>query len=240
MNINNKLMKKVMLLAVVTIFVTASYGQSKNFIDQNYIEVEGFAEKKVTPNEIYLNIVINEKDFKNKTVKALEGVMIAQLKEAGIDVEKQLKMSDFTSNFKKYWLKKSDINQMREYVLCVSDAQTAGNVFLRLESVEISNVSILRIDHSDREQLKKEVKADAIKAAKEEATLLAGAIGQEVGRALYIDESRTPVYRYSDAMMVRAQKVNTGFEFDEESAAPNIEFEKIELQATVTVRFELK
>lgn len=34
----------------------------KNFIDQNYVEVTGTAELEIVPDEIYLRIVISEKD----------------------------------------------------------------------------------------------------------------------------------------------------------------------------------
>ena len=46
----------------------AAFSQNgeNNFIDQNYIEVTGRAEMEIVPDLIYLNIVLSDKDNKNK------------------------------------------------------------------------------------------------------------------------------------------------------------------------------
>ena len=41
----------------------------KNFIDQNYIEVTGTAEMEIVPDEIYLKIVLSEKDKGKKSLE---------------------------------------------------------------------------------------------------------------------------------------------------------------------------
>ncbi|HOA46429.1 MAG TPA: SIMPL domain-containing protein [Paludibacteraceae bacterium] len=229
-------MKRTFLTLALVVAVAVGYAQEKNFIDQNYIEVNGYAEKKVIPNEIYLKIVLNEKDFKNKQLPEIEKSMIDKLKSIGIDVKKQLKVCDYTSNFKKYWLLKSAVVQEKEYQLVLSDAQTVAKTFLGLSSLGIANVSVEKVDHSDMQKLKMETKASAMQSAKQNATVLANAIGQEVGRALYISEGYEQPYRHSNvAFGLKA----TGAETDE-VYVPDIEFEDIELRSTVIVRFELK
>jgi hypothetical protein len=100
----------------------------------------------------------------------------------------------------------------------------------------IANVSVEKVDHSDMQKLKMETKASAMQSAKQNATVLANAIGQEVGRALYISEGYEQPYRHSNvAFGLKA----TGAETDE-VYVPDIEFEDIELRSTVIVRFELK
>jgi len=47
----------MLCLAVISI----SLAQTKNFIDQPYIEVFGYADTLVTPNLIYIKIIIDEK-----------------------------------------------------------------------------------------------------------------------------------------------------------------------------------
>ena len=49
-------MKRILITLFFTLLVFSGFSQgtTKNFIDQNYIEVVGDAEKKVTPNQIYL------------------------------------------------------------------------------------------------------------------------------------------------------------------------------------------
>ncbi|MDA3891149.1 MAG: hypothetical protein PF517_05735 [Salinivirgaceae bacterium] len=55
----------IVLALILTLFTQAQTG-TKNFIDQNYIEVTGKAELNVVPDEIFLKILISEKDTKNK------------------------------------------------------------------------------------------------------------------------------------------------------------------------------
>jgi uncharacterized protein len=182
-------MKKLLLVLLVIPFLT--YGQTgdKNFIDQNYIEVIGNSVMEFSPDLIYIKILINEKDNKTKIFIAdRENVMISKLKEIGIDINKDLLIKDISSNFKYYWLTKSEILLAKEYQLLVRDGKTASKVFIELENIGISNVTIDRLDNSNIQKYRKEVKIDAIKAAKEKAESLATAIGQSTGRAIYIQE----------------------------------------------------
>ena len=45
---------------------TTINAQVKSFLDLPYLEVNGNADTMVTPNEIWINIAINEADVKNK------------------------------------------------------------------------------------------------------------------------------------------------------------------------------
>lgn len=110
-------MKKLISTLLFTVTILTGYGQEpgKNYIDQNYIEVTGYAEKQITPNRIYLKILINEKDIKGKTLEQIEKSMMAKLQDIGIDVSKDLVIKDFISNFKNYWILKSDILLTKEY-----------------------------------------------------------------------------------------------------------------------------
>jgi len=224
------------LFAFISLFAFAQ--DTKNFIDQNYIEVTGKAEIEIVPDEIYIQIIINETDYKGKeTLEILEKNMLKKLQEIGIDLKKDFAVKDISSNFKSYWLKKTDIFTSKEYQLIVHTAPVAGRVFRELEALGISNISIIKVDHSEMEKFKKEVKVNAIKIGKENATSLAEAIGQTVGRALYIRENE-PFYPMlaNNSMMIRAK----GASMDESYTEPDIEFEKIKIEYSVQVFFELK
>jgi len=238
-------MKKIWLMLFLIITAIVAYGQdgSKNFIDKNYIEVIGHAEKQITPDEIYLKILINEKDIKGQSLASIEKLMIEKFKEMGIDISKQLEIKDFSSNFKNYWIIKSDIILTKEYQLLVYNAKTAGNVFIEMEKLGISNISIEKVDHSEIEKIKQEIKIDAIKSAKEKACALANAIGQNVGRALYIYEYSYNVNTKGGGLTQPLKIMVRGNTRDmnnmQEEAMPTVEFEKIELEYNISVRFEL-
>jgi len=231
---------KAKLIILMLIFVSATYAQQgKNFIDLPYMEVTGKAEMEIVPNEIFLKIRINELDNKAKqSLEELEKSMIRTLKEIGVNIEKELAIIDFSSNFRSHLLKKTIILTAKEYQLLVHDGQTTGKVFIELEKIGISNISIEKVGHSKIEELQNKVKVKAIKAAKEKAKLLAGGIDQSIGNALFVQEMGNGYYprvqRASNIMM------KSFAEADMEESIPEIEFEKIKLEYSILVRFELK
>lgn len=209
----------------------------KNFIDQNYIEVTGKAVLEVVPDEIYIKIVLDERDNKGKlSVGEQEKVLASVLEKMGIDPKEALSMRDAASNYKQRKLKRPDILTKKEYILRVHDAQLVSEVFAALEEAGISNVAVERKEHSEMEKFRREVKINAIKAAREKAEALTSAIGQGIGRAIYIyeypDREMYPVSPYANKLM--------GVAADEVQALPSVDFEKIRLDYSVMVRFELK
>ncbi|WP_044107236.1 SIMPL domain-containing protein [Anaerophaga thermohalophila] len=235
-----------LFLIILAAFSLTSFSQigQKNFIDQNYIEVSGKAEMEIIPNEIYLKIIIDEKDLKNKSsLDETEKLMIKKLKDIDIDVSKNLAIKDMVSNFRNYWIIGSTINAKKEYQLMVNNATTAGRVFQELEKIGISNISIEKIDHSDIQKFKNEVKINAIKAAKEKAGSLSDAIGQKIGKAIFIQEFNPFMHdTFQGKSAGMSNIVVRAYGHSGKSAAqpePEIEFEKIKLEYSILARFEL-
>lgn len=232
--------KIIFLLLLLPYFAFAQTGQ-KNFIDQNFIEVTGKSEMEITPNLIYLKIFLNEKDNKSKlSLAERENIMISTLKEIGIDISTDLSIKDMSSNFKYYLLTKNDILLSKEYQLLVRDGKTASKVFIELEKIGISNVSIDRLDNSNIENFRKEVKVDAVKAAKNKAESLATALNQSIGRAIYIQEVEhnfgNGIPGTSNSIMIRG----VSSQIYGANAQPDIHFEKMKIEYSILCRFELK
>lgn len=239
-------MKQLSIILLLSIYVnTFAQGGEKNFIDQNYIEVTGKAELEIVPDMIYLKIVLSDKDNKEKlTLPKIEEKVKNKLSEAGVDVNKDLSLKDFAGNLRPYGFK-ANVALTKEYQLIVHDARTLQKVFLELQKLGISNVSIEKLEHSKIEQYRKEVKVNAVKAAKEKAGLLTGAINQNIGKALYIQEADAlSPYLASNALAGRIAGANVKMKsvsYDSvEDAILEIEFEKIKVESTILVRFELK
>lgn len=215
--------------------VAAQTGE-KNFIDQNYIEVTGTAEMEIVPDEIYLKIVISEKDKGKKSVEQQEKVLVAVLEKLGIDVRRDLSIKDLSSNFKDYFLKRTVIQTEKEYQLCLQAAEKIRPLLEDLEAAGISNITVDRVDHSQLEKFRREVKVNAVKIAKEKAEAFAEALGQQAGRALYIGEHGGSYLPFSNS--VANIRVRGGVSPGNEEVT--LDFEKIPLKYSVTVRFELK
>jgi uncharacterized protein YggE len=233
-------MKRLTLLAFMLSSVHSANSQTKNFIDQPYIEVSGSADTLVTPNEIYIRIVLSEKDTRDRvSIEELEQKMVAALKDVGLETEKDLTTSDMTCNFKFYLFKSKDIIKIKVYTLKVTDAVTASQVFIKLEEIGVSNTSIDRVDHSDLDNFKNKMRTKAIVNAKERAIALTKPLNQTVGSAIFINEgdnvSQQLQGRVAGIQIRGISSFNDSFK-----ALPKIEFEKINIVANVNARFILK
>ncbi len=220
----------------------AGQTQTKNFIDQPYLEVAGNGDTLLTPNEIFIKIVITEKDTKDRiSVEDLELKMYNALKALGIDVDKNLTASDVASNFKFYLLKSRDVMKSKQYMLRTGDAVTASKVFIELENLGIANISIDRVDHSDLEKVKNNLRSNAVENARARAVALTRPLDQTVGPAIHIADNE--IYNTSDQLSGRlAGVVVMGYGAKKQSGTelPKIEFEKIKVATNITVRFILK
>ncbi len=234
-------MKKLLtILFLLSSSVMLAQTGEKNFIDLNYIEVTGNAQMEIVPDEIYLSILLNEKDFKGKDMAGIEKAMFDKLKGLGIDLSKDLAIKDLVSNFRNYLFTKPDILLSKEYQLLVHDGRTAAKVFLELQKLGISNVSVSRVENSKIEAYRHEVKIAAIKAAQKKAKALALSINQDIGKAIYIQEivaDFIPFQEKAAGISVRGYANTVLYGSDE--AAPDVEFEKIRLDYKIMARFEL-
>jgi hypothetical protein len=228
--------KAIFILVAMILGINLSAQSQKNFIDQNYIEVKGVAELEVVPNEIYLSIVLDEGDVKNKeSIEQLEQKMFVALEKAGINLENQLSVSDFSSNLKFHFFKGANILKTKMFELLVHDSHTLAKVFVELENIKISNVNILRVDHSDIEKYRQQVKINAIKAGKEKAESLTEAIDQKIGKAIYINEHATGFNNDFSNTSFRIRGVSNM----SKTKSPDLDFQKIKLEYSVHLRFEL-
>ena len=232
-------MKKTIVLAAALLIAAGASAQEKNFLDKPYIEVTGKADMEVTPDEIYVRIVINEKDNKGKvSVEQQEKEMFRRLKAAHIDIEKDLVVQDMSSDLQTYFLRKNAILSTKTYQLKVSSAAQLGQAFEALQAAGIADVNIERTDVSNMDEQRQQVRADAAKAARKNAEVLAEAVGQTAGPAVYIQDYGYNTPRYANVMLM-AKSAAVADAAGTAEAAPNLEFEKIRIEHSVTVRFLL-
>lgn len=234
-------MKKIILLLPL-LFITKNFSQTKNFIDLPYIETSAKVDTLVTPDRIFLTILISEKDTKNRTsVEELESKMNLKLKSLGIITEKQLTLNDLTSNYKKYFLKQQDILKSKSYSLVVYDAKTASKVIASLEEEEISNVSLEKTEYSKTEEMLLILKGKAIIKAKNTAISLTKPLNQKVGNAIYISDSNNTVSNKLSGRVAGLQIRGMGSLQTENDYAPiDITFDKIKIETQVNVSFKLE
>lgn len=197
-------MKKLIAMAVVALMALPAAAQMQEAYP-SYIQVTGRAEKELTPDEFYLQIVINERDSKGKiSVESQQRDMVAVLRKLGVDVEKQLKMANLSSEF----FKKNTSVAMAKYQLQLGSSGEVAKVWQALDDLGISNISILKVTHSQLDKYKQEVRLEAMRNARESAQEMAGAIGQTIGKCFYIYDSNSNVLpvMYDNAVLMRSAK----------------------------------
>lgn len=212
--------------------------------DQPYIEVTGTAWKEVIPDEIYIGFTINEK-YLNKdkvTIEQQEEKLIEVIKSLGIDLA-NLNLSDANADYIKVRIRRKDVLTKKEYLLKVGDAKMVSKVYEELEKLDILDASITKVNHSQIENLRKEARIMAIKAAKDKADYLLSAIGEQTGKALIVKELESG-YNYEQYANVRGQRASGNVYYVDgvrvAGAQEEIQFEKIKVQASIYVKFAIK
>jgi uncharacterized protein YggE len=224
------------------LFMSAPVESLAQALSDPYIDMSTTVKREVTPNEIYLRITISESDYKGrKTLEQMQEAMIGALKINRIDIPECLTISYMGSDIS-YKLFSKSIKPKSEatYMLKLNDVATMQRVISSLEEREISNIELARLKFTKENELKTEMAIEAMQQAQAEAKVLAGAIGQEIGKAMSINswmnggETQPRLYksRANMAMMDGAASPADN--------APEFGISKITYTFNVNVRFELK
>ena len=227
-------MKRLILMAVAALVAFPALAQVQEAFP-SYIQVYGRAEKEIVPDEFYLQIVINERDSKGRiSVESQQRDMIAALKRLGVDVDKQLKVANLSSEF----FKRKTSVATAKYQLQLGSSAEVARVWQALDELGISNVSILKVSHSEIDRYREEVRVEAIRNARANAATLAEAIGQKVGRCFYIYDSNSNILPavYDNAVLMRSAKAAGSVEAVEEDP---LEFKTLRLEYGVQAKFVL-
>ena len=231
-------MRKTFLFSFLLLMAVNLSGQSKNYLDQPYLETNASADTLVIPDRIYLSITIREADTKNrKSVEELENKMVEALEAIGIDTEKQLMLSDLDSNFKNYFLKKTGVLKSKSFTLLVYDGITAGKAIQTLENSNIANVNFQKAEVSNIDELQLELRKKAIENAVTQAKSMLEPLGQSLGKALYISDLNTGiVYGWQNRMATMEVAMARADQYE----PVNVDFEKVKVSSNVNVKFAIE
>lgn len=235
-------MKKSFLIFVMY-FVWNLFSAQKNFLDQPYIEVGASVDTLVVPDRIYVSITLNEADSKNKkSVEEQEKQLETILKQLKINTDKDLSVLDYSSNFKKYFLRGQNILKTKRYSLLVRDAYTLGNVIISLEEAGISNTEVEKVEYSKSKELLLELKSEAVKKSRITADKLVKPLNQKAGKALYISDTNyggIEDYEYVTVRNIALQEMDYKRESASEEFLRKLDFQKIKFSTTVYVKYQL-
>lgn len=233
-------------IAVAATIVAAFVGGFAQVQQDNrrIIEVSGSAERLVTPDEFTFKVTILERIEKKEklTIEQQETQLRAELTKIGIDPSKDLSVFDISSN---YIPRKRvrDTLGTKDYRLKVRDVNKIAKLIELVDTLNIAKLDLLDTEHSEIIRLRRETKMDVIRAAKEKADYLLGAIGQRAGKPVLIQEvpDETPTNRFSvnsnvtsNTFRISAGVLNTP---DTDDA---LLFTQIRLRYVINAKFEIE
>jgi uncharacterized protein YggE len=228
-------MKKLFILAALSVFTYRAFAQNVDL--RRKIEVIGTAEQEVTPDIINVSISLQEYlDGKKKvTIDQLEGQLEKAVSEAGIAKE------DFTisnvSAWNNAWQKKKspDFLASKQYSIRFHDLNKYNQILNSVDPKGIQSTYVESYDYSKMVELKRNLKIQALLAAKDKATYLLKSIDEKVGRPIDITENDNSNYPSQKAMFTnRVLTANAA-----SSAESDIDVKKIKLNFQVQAIFEI-
>ena len=207
----------VVAMAVVALSLSVCRAQAQELANATpYVAVNGSSQVKVTPDEIYLRITLDE-----------------ALKKCDVDIEKQLTLLDMSSEY----FRRGNSLATTQYELKLSSASAVKEVFESLEKSGISNVTVSRTACSKIDEYRRQARQEAIRNAQSRARDLAEAIGQSIGACFEINDY-TSEARVTGSRMMMAKNATADMA-TEEFAEPNVEFEQIVINYNISAKFVL-
>lgn len=199
------------------------------------VSVNGSSQVKVTPDEIFMTIRLDESDTKGKvSLEEQRRQMFSALKKCGIDAEKQLTVQDMSSS---YFRRRGSL-AATQYELKVGSADEARRVVEALDQVGVPNVDVTRATSSQIDQYRSEARRQAIQNAKQRASELAEAIGQSIGACYEINDYTADVRNYTSTRVMLAKNA-AATDAAVAEAEPEIAFEQIVISYNVSAKFYL-
>ncbi|HVV55040.1 MAG TPA: SIMPL domain-containing protein, partial [Mucilaginibacter sp.] len=225
-------MKKLGMLAILSLVGSMVFAQNVDL--RRKIEVTGVAEQEVTPDIINVSISLQEyMDGKKKvTIDQLESQLENAVKEAGI--AKEYFMINNVSAWNNTWQKKKnpDFLASKQYTIRLHDLNKFDPIISSIDPRGIQSTSISGYDYSKMPELKRELKIQALLAAKEKATYLLNSIGEKLGRPIEINENDNSNYPMATAYANRVM-----FKSNQVANDSDIDFKKIKLSFEMHVIF---
>ena len=209
--------------------------------EKDFIQVTGKAQKRVIPNQIFINIVLEERKDGKETISIAqqEKDMKTAIHKLGIPIE-NMRAVDLMANYTRLGWNKKEVMAQSKYMLEVKNAEQVSKVFEQFKKLEIKNANVSHVDHSDKEVIQKELRIKAIKNAKKQADDQLNAIGQKTGIPLKINVSPSSYLPGELGFFRTSYDTDLNYENASFDKKISIEFKKIEFNQSVYVEFEIE
>lgn len=226
-----------MLCALLVVAMSASAQYLPSSATEPSVDVMGYASREVMPDKFVVTITTQERENRGKqSLQEQEREIFKVLQQVGIDAKTSLKLkNNYSTN-----QRRSTAQEFRVYELTLSGSETLNKAFAALDTLNLWSVELSSAVCSSVDDIRRELRAEAMRDAKQRAEDLSGAIDQQIGECIYIqDESSGGDVRFY-AQKARAM-VTESYE-DSANAIPEpsaVEFRSQTISHRVTARFRL-
>jgi uncharacterized protein len=236
-------MKKTFLLLTLIFCFGIIKSQNLNVEPPRFIEVTGSAELEVEPDEIIFIIGIQEywkeefekrtefKDYKTKVpISEIENNLLSDLLKIGIPKDK-ITIRE-VGNYWRYKGKEFLISKQLE--ISLNDFDKINRIIQTIDTKGIDYMRIGELKNKDITEYRKQVKVEALKAAKEKADYLLNSIGKKTGDIISIIELNNDS---NNSWRPQSMLSNTIMSTTDNSGIDNMR--KIKFRYEIKVKFEI-
>jgi uncharacterized protein len=189
-------MKYFMAFNLACLLFVTGYAQNESKQPlARIIEVTGSAQLEIEPDEVYLSVNLKEY-LKDKTKIGLDEIdkeFKKTLANAKIDLKDVSVSGAYGNGYYSYdWWRsrnqKVDFFASKTYTIKLPNLNKYNELMQQLDQKGIEHAYLQRTDHSKIEELRQQVKINALKAAKTKAKLMVEAVGNQLGEVVFIRE----------------------------------------------------
>lgn len=238
-------MKKIIMLPLLMILAFSSFAQ--NTVVNPYprtITVNGSAELEIVPDEIYVQVVLKEYEKKGAGKISIDKIrqdFLTAVRSLGLP-DSAVSVSAYDGyNGNPWWRKKNKKEELYSsisYQVKLRNTTQIDQLVDKLDDNATQNFYIQSVSHSRISEIKKQLKIQAVRAAKDKAEYLAAAINEKVGVAVTINEPNEYFQPYyaANVRMMKAEVADAAAPQEQ----PQADYKKIKIKYDVTAVFELK
>ena len=240
-------MKKLFISFAVILFSTSGFAQAQINPYPKTITVTGSAEMEIIPDEIYVQVDLKEYDKKGQgkiNIETIKRNFLNNVKGIGI-ADSLVSIAAYDGFGGNPWLrkknKKNELFASISYQIKIKTSKQLDDLVDKLDDEATTNFYIQRTSHSKLTDYRKQLKIQAVKAAKEKGEYLSEAIGENIGVAVTINEPTEYYIPYYNVMRSNVMMKEQAMAGDVAAANGNpVDFRKMKLKYDVTAVFALK
>jgi uncharacterized protein len=235
-------MKKYLFILLCLLYLNLINGQAEAN-NVKYIEVIGSAEMDVIPDEIFLEITAKEykKDKEKVSLETIEKQLKDAILSLKIDIS-NLQVSNYYGAMLMHKRKDADLLSTKKYQLKLSRVSIIDSLEAKLDEMNINDLKITKVNSSKIVEYRKDLKINAIKAAKEKAGFMLGAINEKLGGAIMVKEIESSddyTGKIQNSGLASSNSYSSAAYYNNTLVNDEITFQKIKLRFEVLVRFQI-